>query len=73
MIAAKLQTDQYEVGMDAFVAGNLAGRLVLSYLLVWLSMLVFCHDWRLAFRRTHSPQGIGFVLLLFCVGTLTVG
>jgi len=54
--------------MDAFVVGNLGGRLVLSYLMVWLSMLVFSHDWRIAFRRTHSPQGLGCLLLLFCAG-----
>jgi hypothetical protein len=54
--------------MDAFVAGNLGGRLVLSYLMVWLSMLMFCHDWQIAFKHTHSPGGLGLVLLMLCMG-----
>jgi len=58
--------------MDAFVVGNLGGRLALSYLVVWMSMLVFTRDWRIASRRAHSVYGLGCVLLLFCAGLATL-
>lgn len=55
--------------MDAYMVGNLAGRLVLSYLVVWVLMLICSRvDWRRAFKRTHRWYGLGAVLLLFSAG-----
>lgn len=55
--------------MDAYIVGNLAGRLVLSYLVVWLVMLVCSRvDGRRAFKRTHRWYGLGTVALLFSAG-----
>ena len=58
--------------MDAYVAGNLVGRLVLSYLLVWLAMLAWGRDWRVAVARSHRFYGWGCVLILFCIGLATI-
>ena len=54
--------------MDAYVVGNLVGRLVLSYLVVWCVMLAFVHDWRIAVGRTRRSYGLVFMLVLFCIG-----
>lgn len=59
--------------MDAYIAGNLGGRLVLSYLVVWCVMLAFVHDWRIAHRRTHSWYGLGCVLIFACTGLAVPG
>ena len=58
--------------MDAYLAGNLVGRLVLSYLLVWLAMLACGRNWRVAFARSRRFYGLGCVLILFCVGLATI-
>ena len=57
--------------MDAYVVGNLAGRLVLSYFVAWCLMLAWDRDWRIAFSRTHRWHGVSCVLILFCVGLVT--
>ena len=55
--------------MDAYIVGNLVGRLVLSYLLVWLLMLAFSRiNARRAFQKTHRWYGIGMTLVLFVAG-----
>ena len=58
--------------MDAYVVGNLVGRLVLSYLMVRLAMLVLVRDWGVAVARSHRSYGLGCVLILFCIGLATI-
>jgi hypothetical protein len=55
--------------MTLYAVGNLLGRLLLSYLIVWLVSLVFARgDWRAAFRRTTRWYSILGVLILFVLG-----
>lgn len=55
--------------MSLYLLGNLAGRLVLCYVLVWLVMwLISPRDWRAAFRRMHRWYGFTAVAVLFVVG-----
>ncbi len=55
--------------MDAYVVGNLAGRLVLSYLVMWCLMLAFSRaDWRRALRRSYRWYGIALTLVFFSAG-----
>jgi len=57
--------------MTLYLAGNLFGRLVVSYLVVWIVLfLVARFDWRLAFRRSVRWYGILATLLLFLLGVL---
>jgi hypothetical protein len=54
--------------MSAYLIGNLLGRLVVSYALVWLVMFLCTRlRWRNAFRHTHrwfGVLGIGVIFLL---------
>ncbi len=57
--------------MDAYVLGNLAGRLLISYLLVWLLCWLFSKcNYKKSVRRLHSWQGLLGVLVLFGVPLL---
>jgi len=55
----------------SFVLGNLLGRLLVSYLLVWCGCLLASRfDWRMAFARSKR----WYNLLLVCVlGLLGLG
>lgn len=54
---------------EAYLIGNLLGRLVMSYALVWIVLLVASRlDWRLAFRRTRRWWGILIIALVFLAG-----
>jgi hypothetical protein len=58
--------------VTAYLLGNLLGRLVVSYLLVWIACLLFSRlNWREAFRHTHKWYGIVGVAVLFSLGLLT--
>jgi hypothetical protein len=58
--------------MTLYLAGNLLGRLVVSYLIVWIVMLFVARfDWRAAFRRSIRWYGILATLALFLLGVLT--
>jgi hypothetical protein len=55
--------------MSAYVVGNLIGRLLISYTIVLLAMLVgSTTDWRRALRRTHRWYGAAGVIAVFSVG-----
>lgn len=55
--------------LSSYVAGNLLGRLLMSYLLVWLVCLGFAKgDWRGAFARSRRWYGVLGVGLLFALG-----
>ena len=52
--------------MDSYVIGNLIGRLLGAYLIVWVVCLLASRfDFRRAFKRTHGWVGIPAVLVLF--------
>jgi Ca2+/Na+ antiporter len=45
--------------MSVYLLGNLAGRIIVAYLLVWSTMFVFSRfRWQEAFRRTHRWYGL---------------
>jgi Ca2+/Na+ antiporter len=52
--------------MNVYLLGNLAGRAIVAYLLVWLTMFVFSRfRWQEAFRRTHRWYGLASAVALF--------
>jgi len=52
--------------MDANLLGSLFGRLLFSYLFVWLVLFIFSRfKYSLAVSRTHSVGGVGAVLVVF--------
>lgn len=53
----------------AYVAGQLVGRLLASYLIVWLVCLgISKGDWRASFRRSRSWGAVLAVIVLFVLG-----
>ena len=56
--------------MNTYLIGNLLGRLLISYGLVWLVMfLLFSRfNWRTAFSKTHAWYGLLSVTILFGLG-----
>jgi hypothetical protein len=64
-----IETSLRKTGMDAYMVGNLVGRVVLSHLLVWLLMLTFSRiNARQAFREASRWYGVGLTLALFTEG-----
>ena len=61
--------------MTAYLLGNLLGRFVLSYALVWLVMFLMLSrlNWRDAFRRSHHWSGLIATTTTFLVGLLANG
>jgi hypothetical protein len=59
--------------MTLYLLGNLLGRLVAAYLIVWVvSLFVARFDWRAAFRHSRKWYAILAVVLLFVVGIATL-
>ncbi|HEY0684426.1 MAG TPA: hypothetical protein VGD45_18970 [Steroidobacter sp.] len=58
--------------MSAYLLGNLLGRLVLSYALIWLVMWLMLArlNWRDAFRRTHHWSGVIAITTTFLIGLI---
>lgn len=58
--------------MTAYVLGNLLGRLVLSYALIWLVIWLTLArlNWRDAFRRTHHWSGCVVTTITFFIGLI---
>lgn len=57
--------------MDAYVMGNIVGRLVTSYSLVLLVYLVFNKfKWQIAFSKINGWVGVPIVLVVFVLGLL---
>ncbi len=56
--------------MSGYLIGNLLGRLVVSYVLVWVVMFLGVSklNWRTAFTSTHRWYGIVAVVLVFGLG-----
>jgi len=57
---------------EAYVIGNLLGRLLFSYLLVWfICFLASRFNWRAAFRKTRRWWGILCVIIVFLLGVMS--
>lgn len=57
--------------MNGYLIGNLLGRLLFSYGLVWLVLLLLSRlNWRLAVRRSTRWYGVLTVLIVFVTGLL---
>jgi predicted acyltransferase len=56
--------------MDLFSIGNVLGRAVLVYALIWLVLylLVAKRDWRAAFRHTGRWYGVLATITLTALG-----
>jgi len=55
--------------MDAYILGNLIGRLLMSALIVYLVLLIFGRfDFRQAARRMRRVSSVLAVIILFMVG-----
>lgn len=60
--------------MSAYLIGNLLGRLVMSFILVWLGLWIW-HGFKAgkANRRLLKPIPLIVVLLLFVLGIAATG
>ena len=58
--------------MSIYILGNLIGRFVLSYALIWLIMWLMLAklSWRDAFRRTNHWSGLVAATTIFFVGLI---
>lgn len=57
--------------MSAYLLGNLAGRLLVSYGMVWMVMLLVSRiDWRNSFRRTHRWYGLASIATVYVLGMI---
>jgi len=55
--------------LTSYVAGNLLGRALLSYLIVWLVCLALARfDWRAAFVRSRRWYSMVAVVIVFLAG-----
>lgn len=55
--------------MNSYVLGNLAGRLLISYAIVWTVMLLVSRiDWRNSFRCTHRWYGMTTIATVYALG-----
>jgi len=56
--------------MTTYLIGNLLGRLLVSYGLIWLVMFVLFSKfrWRTAFDKTHAWYGLLSVVIPFGLG-----
>ena len=61
--------------MTAYLLGNLIGRFVLSYALIWLVMFLMLSrlNWRDAFKRTHHWGGLVAMTTTFLIGLIAHG
>ena len=58
--------------MDAYSIGNLVGRVLVSYLLVWLvCWLLSKFNYKKSVKKLHSWQGLLAVLVLFLLPLLS--
>jgi hypothetical protein len=52
-----------------YLLGNLIGRIIASYLIVWvICLLTIRLNWRLAFKRSHRWYCLLAVILLTLLG-----
>jgi hypothetical protein len=58
--------------MNAYLIGNLIGRFVISYALIWLAiwLLPAKLSWRAAFRRANHWTGLIATTTIFLIGLI---
>jgi hypothetical protein len=58
--------------MTFYLLGNLIGRFVLSYALIWAVMFLMLSrlNWRDAFRRAHHWSGLVATTTTFLIGLI---
>jgi len=56
--------------MDGYIIGNIIGRLLMSYIIVWVVIFfVFSKlDWKTAFKKSIRWPGILATAILFLLG-----
>ena len=55
--------------MTAYIIGNFIGRLLVSYLIVWVvCFTVSQFDWRKSFTQAHGWVGIPATMMVFILG-----
>jgi len=61
--------------MTTYLLGNLFGRFLLSYALIWLVMFLMLSrlNWRDAFKRTHHWSGLIATTTIFLIGLIAGG
>ena len=61
--------------MTAYLLGNLIGRFVLSYAVIWLVMFLMLSrlNWRDAFKRTNHWSGLVATTTTFLIGLIAHG
>lgn len=58
--------------MDMYVIGNVVGRLLLSYVIVWLFNWVFSRfNYQQSIKKTHSKYGYIAIALIFILPILS--
>ena len=64
-----MQVGEYEY-MDAYIIGNIIGRLFVSYMIVWVVIFVIFTslDWKMAFIKSIRWPGLLSVSVLFLLG-----
>jgi hypothetical protein len=59
--------------MSSYLAGNLLGRLLISYVIVWLAMLLMSRiDWRNSFRLTRRWYGVTSIATVYGLGLIAL-
>jgi formate/nitrite transporter FocA (FNT family) len=58
--------------MTAYLLGNVIGRLILTYAIIWLAIWLGLAklDWRDAFRRTNHWTGLTATTTAFLLGLI---
>lgn len=58
--------------MNAYLLGNLMGRLAVSYVVIWFIVWVTIArlNWRDTFRRAHHWSGLVATVTLFLIGLI---
>lgn len=59
--------------MSSYLVGNLLGRLLISYVVVWIVMVLVSRiDWRASFRRTHRWYGVMSIATVYALGVVAL-
>jgi hypothetical protein len=59
--------------MSSYLVGNLLGRLLISYVIVWIVMLLMSRiDWRKSFQRTHRWYGVMSIATVYGLGLIAL-
>ena len=70
MFNANMKDYEKGVYMDGYIIGNIIGRLLMSYIIVWMVIFLFFSglEWKLAFKKTVKLPALLAVTILFLLG-----